>query len=133
MSVTTTRKVGDLVSVNDPSFPGIWKIRSLGPVNAVLDPVAGGRGLRFPKDGLLDPTTEPLAPEPFVYFAPGDIVEIADGSKYAGLYAVLADKGEKVNVALLGGDGGRYVRASRRSLKKLSLADLAEKLSKGGK
>lgn len=116
-------KVGQSVSVNDPQFPGVWKVKSVGPVNALLEPITGGRGLRAPKDMLIPPTNEPLKAQEFVYFTPGEIVEIGTG-KYKGTYIVLADKGAKVNVALLGGDGGRYVRAGKAQLKKVNLTDL---------
>ena len=46
--------------------------------------------------------------------------------RFAGLYVVIADKGDKINIALLGGDNGRYVRALRASLTKVELADVVK-------
>ena len=116
MSTTTTRKVGDKVMIDDPKFPGIWTIKSFGPKNTVVIPENGGRGLRAPHWMIKDVTDEvtvtalPL-PE---YYTPGELVRITEG-RYVGLYVVLADKGEKVNLVLLGGDNGRYVRMPKRS------------------
>lgn len=127
MSTVLAPKVGDKVSVNHPKYPGIWTVKSLGPVNVVLFPEGGGIRLRVPRELLLDPTDAPVVTEVPVetaaYFAPGEIVRIPSG-KYAGLYVVLADKGAKVNVALLGGDGGRYVRALRPSLVRVDAAEV---------
>ena len=128
MSTTTnTRKIGDKVSVDDPKFPGVWTIKNLGPKNATLTPDHGGRGLRAPYYLLTDPveagTTVTAAPLP-AYFAEGEIVRIAEG-RFAGLYVVIKDNGaDKVNVAKLGGDGGRYVRIGKRAVTKVDPADV---------
>jgi hypothetical protein len=121
-----TRKVGDKVMIDDPKFPGIWTIKSIGPKNTVVEPDNGGRGLRTPHWMLKDVTDEvtvtavPLQ----AYYVPGELVRITMG-KYEGLYVVLADKGERVNVAKIGGDGGRYVRAPKgRTLVKVDPADV---------
>jgi len=118
------RAIGDTVVIDDPKYPGRWTIKSLGPVNATLIPEGGGRGLRAPHYLLLDAADTPaVATPPTTYYQPGEIVRITTG-KYAGTYTVLADKGRHVNVALLGGDGGRYVRAPRVWLTRIALADL---------
>ena len=118
------RAIGDTVVVNDPKFPGRWTIKSMGPVNATLIPEGGGRGLRAPHYLLLDPTDAPAAATaPTTYYQPGEIVRITTG-RYAGTYTVLADKVKHVNVARLGGDGGRYVRAPRVWLTKIAVTDL---------
>lgn len=127
ITAATGRKVGDKVSVDDPKYPGVWTIKNLGPKNATLIPDHGGRGLRAPYYLLTDPvepgagvTAVPL-PE---YFAEGEIVRIADG-KFAGVYVVIKDGGaDRVNVAKLGGDGGRYVRISKRAVTKVDPADV---------
>lgn len=124
---TTTRKVGDKVTIDDPKFPGIWTIKSIGPKNTVVIPENGGRGLRAPhwmiKD-VTDEVTVTAVPLP-EYYTPGELVRITEG-RYVGLYVVLADKGEKVNLVLLGGDNGRYVRMPKRngSLVKVDVADI---------
>jgi len=121
MSTTTTRKIGDKVSVNLPKYPGVWTIKSQGPVNTVLIPAGGGRGLRVPHYLLTDPVDEDAAPQPtkIEWFSEGEIVRITYG-KFAGIYVVISDKGaDRVNVAKLGGDGGRYVRMPRTGLVKV--------------
>ena len=65
----------------------------------------------------------PAAAAPTTYYQPGEIVRISTG-RYAGTYTVLADKVKHVNVALLGGDGGRYVRAPRVWLTKIAVTDV---------
>ena len=119
------RAIGDTVVVNDPKYPGRWTIKSMGPVNATLIPEGGGRGLRAPHYLLLDATDAPAAvpAAPTTCYQPGEIVRISTG-RYAGIYTVLADKVKHVNVALLGGDGGRYVRAPRIWLTKIAVTDV---------
>lgn len=131
MSTTTTaaRKVGDRVSIDDPKFPGVWTIKSIGPKNTVVIPEVGGRGLRAPHYLIIDPVERDSSfPEaaPFVPFHAGEVVSVVGfGGKYEGdHYVVLADKGEKINVAKLGGDNDRYLRVARRSLVKVDLADI---------
>jgi hypothetical protein len=121
---TTARRNGDKVSIDRPEYPGIWTIESQGPVNAVLRPESGGRGLRAPKAWLIDPTTERAVEAPTMYFEPGELVKIASG-KYAGVWVVIADRRtDKVNLAKLGGDHGRYLRATRRGLAKVNVEDV---------
>lgn len=131
MSTTTAaRKIGDRVSIDDPKFPGVWTIKSIGPKNTVVVPEAGGRGLRAPHYLIIDPvegnpTSFPEA-APYVPFYAGEVVTVVGfGGKYEGdHYVVLTDKGEKINVAKLGGDSDRYLRVGRRSLVKVDLADI---------
>jgi len=131
-TLTARRAVGDKVSINDPKFPGVWTIKSVGPKNFVVIPDAGGRGLRAPHHLVIDPVTttpgvtvEAVPYVPVVRYHAGEIVRVEQG-RFAGLYVVIADKGDKVNIALLGGDGGRYVRALRASLTKVDLADVVK-------
>ena len=127
----TNFKIGDKVAVNHPKYPGLWVVEKMGPVNSTLTPVAGGRGLLAPHTLLRSPddpgvrhTLEPLlAMPPQEYFTPGEFVRIGSG-KFAGLYMVLADKGERVNVVEPGGNGGRYVRALKSSLTKVPVSDV---------
>ena len=115
--------VGDRVRVNDSKFPGVYTIQSVGPKNFVLMPEAGGRGLRAPHYMVVDADSDPAPVTPVVYYNAGEIVRVEQG-KFAGLYVVIADKGERVNIARLGGDNGRYVRMTRNGLKKMSLDEL---------
>lgn len=123
------RKVGDRVMItNQAKFPGVWIIQKISTVNTVLVPENGGRGLRCPHYMVTDVTDAPAVTVTAVplqeYFTPGELVRITSG-KFAGLYVVLADKGERVNVALLGGDGGRYVRANKgANLVKVAVEDV---------
>ena len=135
MSTTTTTtktrsdvKIGDKVGVDDPKYPGVWTVTNLGPKNATLTPDNGGRGLRAPYFLLTDaPSTDgvTVTAVPLVtLFSEGEIVRIDEG-RFAGVYVVIKDAGaDRVNVAKLGGDGGRYVRISRRALTKLDPADV---------
>ena len=132
MSTTTTThpyKVGDKVVVNLAKFPGVWIVKNLGPVNASLTPANGGRGLRAPyylltavvDDSGTIPVVEPPAT---TLFAEGEIVTVP-GSKWGGLYVVIKDNGsERVNLAKLGGDGGRYLRIVRGAVTKVDPADV---------
>ena len=67
--------------------------------------------MRAPKTMLIAPTEE-RQPGAYTYvqFHPGELVRLPERQ---GIYVVLVDKGEKVNVALIGGDNGFYVRALR--------------------
>jgi hypothetical protein len=105
-------RVGDKVSVDHEKYPGVWTIVGQGPVNSTLIPEGGSRKLKAPHYMLREPgaalatvTTLPTVQ----YFDPGEFVRI-DKGKYTGLFIVLADKGEKVNITRPGGDGGRYIR-----------------------
>jgi hypothetical protein len=71
---------------------------------------------------LTDPGSQPTVSTP-VFYVPGELVRLT--GRYAGLYVVIADKGgDKVNIAKLGGDGGRYVRATRHGLIKVDPAEV---------
>ena len=122
-------KIGQKVTVNDSKFPGVWTIKNLGPKNATLDPAGGGRGLRAsylllseaPAGG--DEVTVTAVPLPTL-FAEGEIVRINEG-RFAGIYVVIKDNGgDRINVAKLGGDGGRYIRTNKRAVTKLAPADV---------
>lgn len=127
---TTTRRVGDKVGIDHPKYPGVWVIKSLGPVNAVLQPENGVGAVRVPQHMLTDPGSQPTVSTPVVFYNPGELVRI--GGRYAGLYTVIADKrGDKVNLAKLGGDGGRYLRATRHGLVKVEPAEVLIEAERG--
>lgn len=119
-----TRRVGDKVSIDHAKYPGVWVVDSVGPVNTVVRAeTGGGRRVRVPHSMLLDPGATPPV-QPAVFYDPGELVRISSG-KWAGLWVVIADKGgEKVNLAKLGGDGGRYLRAARRGLVKVDPSEV---------
>ena len=115
-------KPGDKVSVDHPDYPGIWTVKSQGPVNSLLLPTGGGRGLRVPTFLLKDPT-DAASPRPTItLFDPGEFVRIPSG-KFAGLYVVTRDTGKgNITLAKPGGDGGRYLRAGRNGLLRVPAA-----------
>jgi hypothetical protein len=116
--------VGDKVSVSDPKFPGVWIVRSRGPVNTVLDPDGGGRGLRVPHYMLRAPDAAAVPAAPRVIYHAGEFVRVAHG-RFAGLYVVIKDDGrDKVNLARPGGDGGRYVRMPRGGVVRVEVAEI---------
>lgn len=127
--MNTPFKKGDRVRVNHPKYPGVWTVDRVGPVNAVLRPEGGvGNLLRCPQSLLLDtdapPTVTAAEWSGTRFFDLGEIVRIPSG-EFAGTYVVTRDTGgDKVNVALLGGDGGRYVRALRGSLVKVDPSEV---------
>lgn len=128
-TTTPTRRVGDKVSVDHPKYPGVWTIKSQGPVNSTLEPVNGGRSLRCPHTMLTDPATATATatvtavPIPVLY-NPGELVRVPSG-KWAGLYVVIADRGgDRVNLTKLGGDQGRYLRIDKRGLVRVDPAEV---------
>jgi len=122
---TKQRRVGEEVSVDYPEYPGIWRIISIGPKNTVLEPKAGGRRLRCPHHMVVDARDDgpSVVGEPYVTYDLGEIVRLID-PRFSGLYVVVADKGARVNVAKLGGDNARYVRATRSGLVKVDPAEV---------
>jgi hypothetical protein len=124
MSTETRRRTGERVGIDHAKYPGVWIVKSLGPVNAVLEPEGGGRPLRVPQDMLIEPGGELTVPTEF--FVPGELLRITDDrGRYGGVWVVIADKGgDRVNLAKLGGDAGRYLRATRRDLVKVALEEV---------
>lgn len=126
-------KVGDRVQVKDPKFPGVWIVRSTaGSVNAKLDPERGGRGLRAPytllvkvdDDAPVDLPVTPALPDLPI----GTLVRTASVKINAGdpaqLFTVIANRGDRVNIAKLGGDGDRYWRTSPGTLEVVDPRDV---------
>lgn len=111
--------VGSRARVNSPKWPGVWTVASHGPANTVLRPADGGRGLRVPHSMLLHEDAAPVVVTADTYrlFDLGAFVEVQHG-KWQGVYVVIKDDGgDRVNIAAVGGDGGRYVRIMRSSLR----------------
>lgn len=127
MTTRLNYRIGDKVSIQHAKYPGVWIVTSTsGPKNAVVTPEGGGRGMRVPYDLLIAPVdgATVTAVPTLVFYDLGEFVRIPSG-KFAGLYVVTADRGgDKVNVALAGGDGGRYVRAMRTSLIKVDAQEV---------
>ncbi len=106
-SSTATRKVGDVVGVSDPKFPGRWTVVKVNPTTYKLE--QPGRRLTahhaFVTDAPAESETVDI-PEPF---SPGEIVRARRSQRMGDhLYVVLQDRLDKVKVARLGGDAGRY-------------------------
>ena len=112
---------GTKVRVDSPRYPGVWIVKSNGPKNATLAPVDGGRGLRCPHSWVRLDDGAPYTPPPMESFCLGETVLIG-GGRFPGVYVVVKDAGgERLNVAKLGGDGDRYVRAVRSQLQRITV------------
>lgn len=112
--------VGTRVRVDSPTYPGVWIVESNGPKNAKLKPEVGGRGLRCPHTMLRPDDGKGPAVTPVVMFSLGETVTI--GERFPGIYVVIKDDGgTRLNVARLGGDGDRYVRAARSQVKRIDV------------
>jgi hypothetical protein len=130
-------KVGDKVRVDSDKWPGTWTVAKVNRVSYGLE--QNGRQLKAAKEFVLPVTGEAgggtaqaqPAPETYRYYSPGEFVRPKVGRMAGKILVVLADKGDKVNAADLGGDEGRYWRIVRRNLEPVTLADLAEYLVAG--
>jgi hypothetical protein len=112
-----TFAVGDRVICNPAEtsarFHGtVWIVEKIMPVNVLLRPVDGGRGLKIHPSALLpgpaDGETAPVAP----YLPPlsiGAVVTVAS-PRWKGtddLHVVLRDNIDTLQLAVLGGNGNR--------------------------
>jgi hypothetical protein len=114
--------VDDLVTLDDPRFPGIvWKVtkqpQGARGVNYVLANVTnpGARGARMPEDLMRPYTgTESDAARPTATLIPlpppvGTVVLVRHRQFHPdALHVVTGDKGDGVRLVRLGADGGRY-------------------------
>lgn len=133
----------------DPEFPSLpaaslgrtFIVDRVNAVNTKTTAEDGGRGTAYPHEAYIiladGQTPDDVAPEAeasteFVWFALGQIVTVTQAWKgwtTETPLIVLNDTGDdKVRVALLGGEGDRYARLSRKSLVKRDLAWLTEAL-----
>jgi hypothetical protein len=118
MTTIEQLKVGDLVTVSESKYPNTWTVVKVNKVNVRLS--QNGRYLNASPFFLTKVEGEiPAAvigvryqpvPEPL---AIGAVVRCEDKP---GLWVVVRDGVDRVNVAKLGGDGGRYLRAPRERL-----------------
>lgn len=138
-------KVGDKVTP-DIDYPGlpeatlgrVFTVAKINPKNIRATADDGGRGINFPEAALLPATPENVnkltTHRPFVpreFFCAGEIatfVRPPNGHSAESPFVVLKDNGEKVNVALLGGEDDRYWRVPHSGLVKRDLTWLAEAL-----
>lgn len=109
---------GTKVRVDSQKYPGVWIVQSNGPKNATLKPEGAGRGLRCPHSMVrLDDGKGPVI-APVTTFSLGETVTLGD--RFPGIFVVIKDDGgPRLNAALLGGDGDRFVRASRSQVKRI--------------
>jgi len=124
--MTAMMHVGDLVTIPgyESSYPGVWKIIKVNPTRYRLEPVGGGGALACPHSMVAAHNGDaPVVATSSVRerFWAGQVVTVINK---AGLFVVLVDKGKRVNVAVLGGEQGRYWRVPPSSLAGVSLADL---------
>jgi hypothetical protein len=121
--------VGSIVTIDDPRCPGLYRIMSHNPKNEVLTPVKPdgnirpGRQARMPPYllHLYDPAADPVPPVPPSIFIIGEVVTVR---AQIGLWVVIADKMDKVNVTRLGGDHNRYLRVPPAMLTRIPLSEI---------
>lgn len=135
MTEPKTFKVGDRVILTDEAgarrFPGVWTVDKVNPRTVGL--TQGSRRLRCDPWALAHhdhatvttPDTAVTVPIP-EYFEIGQLVTMRGKP---GVYVVIKE-GEKINVTLLGGDGGRYWRCARPSLTKVTVTEALDLLTK---
>ena len=102
----------------------VFIVEKVNPKKTIARPQGGGRGLNYPHDFFVEatkanldagkrPLTVPFKPRE--HFTCGQVVTLKkpwhDWDTGTPL-VVLADKGKRVNVTLLGGDGDRYLRVA---------------------
>lgn len=110
-------RVGETLYVDSEKWPGPWTVEKVNPSTVVLKQEGRDRGLKCYKSSLLDEPVLGKPYEPVNIFACGEVVTWNSPQAGGDLFVVLADKGQKVNIAKLGGDNDRYWRVSnRRSL-----------------
>lgn len=113
-----TRKVGQRVLISGGRFHGPARIVKLNPKNVVVEMEGSRRRVNSWPGYLTDLAEGEDAPSRWDATAssdvptqdPGAIVKVRGKD---GLFVVLADKWDKINVARLGGDNGRYYRQPR--------------------
>lgn len=103
-----TIQIGDTFVVDDgKQFPGVWRVIKVNPKTVRLENAYGNQLAAEPY--FLTPTTEPF--EAKVPITLGTVVTVGNGTHHPGKYVVVAVKGETANVAVLGGNNGRYLTA----------------------
>lgn len=126
---TLTKRVGQRVMVSGGRFHGAATITKVNPKNVLITMEVTGQRVNCHPSFLRDLAKDDVAPTRYAEVTavalptqnPGDLVRLKGQS---GIFVVLADKFDKVNVAKLGGDGGRYYRAPRATVQPLDAADV---------
>lgn len=131
MTTTLTKNVGQRVLVSGGKFYGAGRITKVNQKNLAVQ-LENGPHLKpcapvFCTDLEEDATVPPkYATIMSGYDAvpsqvPGALVRLSNCGDAA--YVVMSDKGDRINVALLGGDGGYYVKAARLTVQPISVED----------
>lgn len=132
MTTTTanlTKRVGQRVLITGGRFHGAATITKINPKNVLVTMEGTGQRVNAHPSFLSDLPDGAPVPNAFQAVAsaevpvqhPGMLVRV-DGLD--GVFVVLADKFDKINVARLGGDSGRYYRPLRKSVRPLSADDV---------
>jgi hypothetical protein len=139
-------RVGDKVTPDPDGFgvPAdtlgrVFTVAKINKVNMRCTADDGGRGINFPPSLLIPATEENVnkafKPRPFVkreFFHAGEIVTVNRPNRKLDtrqpMVVIKHDGGERVNLARLGGEGGRYWRWPATDLVKRDTAWLAERL-----
>jgi len=130
---STTRKVGDIVKVNSPKWPGLWKIEKINAVNWKLVNVTSGMRLTCHPSFIIDApagaaaaTVETIDIREMLHA--GQIVRWASPKANGRLHVVIKDdySRDTVTIAALGADGGRIWKIP--AARNLTVVDPAEVL-----
>lgn len=124
-------RVGDTVTVGESRFPGMWTVDKVCSVNLKL--VQGGSRLTAHPSlctAWADSDTAETLELP-TYFDVGAVVRCSGRDARLPRVAVVLkdDGGDRVRVAKLGGDAGRYWRMARHSVEAIDLDQLAHILA----
>lgn len=120
---------GDRVlSSAEGKFAGLGTVTKVNPKTIAVR-LDSGLDVKFPAYLLTAAPDAPAAParEEQTYIHAGAIVAI-DSGKFAGIYAVIKGGDERINVAKIGGDNGRYVRASVKGVRVLDAASVTARI-----
>ncbi len=141
----TQYKINDLVGVASPKYAGrTFKVIKVNPTTYLLEPVDGsGRRVRAshtlvtstPVTRTTTGTAQDVPLPEVDHLVCGTLVRVSglrEGKAAAGLTngclaVVLVDKGERVNVAVIGGFEDRYGRLPRQMLTRVDLADVLQR------
>lgn len=126
------------IGARDAVLGRVYTVTKVNRVNVKCSADDGGRGLIYPPDLLLpyDPENPPTGsvtrvPIESEWYVLGEIVTFKKPP--AGFaddcpFVVMADNGDKVRVARLGGDKNKYFRATKRGIVRRDVPWLIERL-----
>lgn len=126
---------GMRVTSSSHKFPGSGTVEKVLPVNVKVK-MDDGRLVTFARSFLRPEGEAPVAtvvalPD-YLAFPAGTVVRFKDeravGRFGGGLYVVIKNGGDRINVAKMGGDNDRYVRAPAASLVRVPLTEVASHL-----